>query len=164
MKSYIGRRIFHPLVYAPNDHNGWDWAKPRPGARSFTWVSHMDAGVQGLGSSSTAGPGKLLGSSTENGETGAQTGIPWDASTADNSLTYYTTVQAFFVFFVNYFIIMKQFTYLIFPGICPGIYLSFYLMLFFFHPERLFLSFLNRSTDNKLLKLAFIRKSLYLYF
>ncbi|XP_062033657.1 serine/threonine-protein kinase BRSK1 isoform X2 [Lepus europaeus] len=37
--------------------NGRSYTDPKPGARSFFWVSHMGAGAQGLGPSSTAFPG-----------------------------------------------------------------------------------------------------------
>ena len=51
------REVFHLLVHSPIGHNGQSCADPKPGARSFFWVSHMGTGAQGLGPSSTAFPG-----------------------------------------------------------------------------------------------------------
>ena len=51
------KEVFHLMVHSPVGHNIWSWANPKPGARSFFWVSHAGAGAQGLGPSSTAFPG-----------------------------------------------------------------------------------------------------------
>ncbi|XP_069911540.1 heterogeneous nuclear ribonucleoprotein A1-like [Oryctolagus cuniculus] len=50
------RKVFHPLVHSPNDHNGWSWTELKPRARSFFWVSRVGAGAQALEPSSTAFP------------------------------------------------------------------------------------------------------------
>lgn len=49
-------KFLHPLVHSPSSHNGCSLARPKPGARVSTWVSH----VAGRGSSSDAFPSVLL--------------------------------------------------------------------------------------------------------
>ena len=50
------QRVFPSADSVPDGHDGQCWANLKPGARSFFWVSHVGAGVQGLGPSSTAFP------------------------------------------------------------------------------------------------------------
>ena len=52
-----GGGVFHLLVHSPIVCNGRSCANPKPGARSFFQVSHVSAGAQGIGPSSTAFPG-----------------------------------------------------------------------------------------------------------
>lgn len=37
------REIFHSLVHSPDGHISQDWASPKPRARSFPGICHMDA-------------------------------------------------------------------------------------------------------------------------
>lgn len=50
------RASFHPLVYALNGCSSQDYARWKPGAQSLFWVSHVGAGDQAFGPSSTALP------------------------------------------------------------------------------------------------------------
>lgn len=45
--------ILHLLVHFPKAHKGQVWARMKAGARSFIFVSHVGAGVQGPGPFST---------------------------------------------------------------------------------------------------------------
>ena len=49
--------VFYLLVHSPVGRNGWSYANPKPGAKSFFWVTHVGTGAQGLGPSSAAFPG-----------------------------------------------------------------------------------------------------------
>lgn len=64
-----GTETFHLLVYSINSHSGWGWARPKPGARRSSKVSHMLARTQAL--EPTAGfTGTLAGSWIWNKATG----------------------------------------------------------------------------------------------
>lgn len=54
--------IFCPLAHILNNCKDQNWTNPKPEAKSFTRVSHVDAGIQGTGPSSTVFLDTLSGS------------------------------------------------------------------------------------------------------
>ena len=53
------------MIHCPSEHNGRCWTKPRPGHRNLFHVSHVGAGSQSFGPSSTAFPGHRQGAGWE---------------------------------------------------------------------------------------------------
>lgn len=51
------RTSFYPLVHFPGGHNGRSWVSLKPRVSSFFQVTHVGAGVQGSGPSSSTLPG-----------------------------------------------------------------------------------------------------------
>ena len=72
------RNIICPMVHSSSDCNGWSWADLKPGARNFFQVSHVGAGFQGFGLSSTAFPGHKQGARWELRLPGLDLASIWD--------------------------------------------------------------------------------------
>lgn len=55
------KEIFHVLAHSLDAYNNWAYTRLMPGARNFIRVSHVSAGVQAFGSSSTSFLRPLIG-------------------------------------------------------------------------------------------------------
>ena len=66
------------MVHSPSGLNSRSCADPKPGVSSFFQVSHVGAGAQGFGLSSTAFPGHKQGAGWEVGLPGHKLAPIWD--------------------------------------------------------------------------------------
>lgn len=82
---------FPPQILILQDQG---WARPKPRARSFFWVSNVCAGAQDLGSSATAFSDTSSRSWTGNETVRVQTGNIWDTDITGRGFTCYATMLA----------------------------------------------------------------------
>ena len=72
------RKIFRPMIHSPSEHNGPILCRSE--ARSLFRVSHVGAGSQSFGLSSTAFPGHRQGTGREVEQPGRELAPIWDPS------------------------------------------------------------------------------------
>ena len=73
------KKIFCPMIHSPSERNGRCYADQ---SRSLFRVSHVGAGSQSLGPSSTAFPGHRQGAGKEAGLLGLEPAPIWDPGRA----------------------------------------------------------------------------------
>lgn len=77
-----GREDICILVHSPNGYKGQGWARPKPEARSFFWVSPW-VQAQALGKCFPAFSGALEGSQIRSGAVSAEPATLWEVEVAD---------------------------------------------------------------------------------
>ena len=79
--SQIYRKIFYLMIHSPSGYNGQSCVDPQAGAWSLFQVSHVGAGFQGFGLSSTAFPDNKQGAGWEVELLGLELTPIWDPGT-----------------------------------------------------------------------------------
>lgn len=77
------REISHPMVYSPNGHDGWGWAKPEKQPGTFFSPTRWGVGIQALESYSAASPGVI----SSNLQSVLKVMFIWFTSTTSGALT-----------------------------------------------------------------------------